>query len=241
MTRLRPADAAGPPSEVPADQVLILFGATGDLARRKLLPGLFHLAAAGMMPARYRIVGSAHPQDAPDADAFRRDVRGALERFGRREVSDDTWGPFAAGLSFAPATAEDPRRLLETLAEVEGELGADVRRLIYLAIPPRAFAPIVEMLGDAKLSERAAVVIEKPFGRDLGSARALNQTLHACFDESQIFRIDHFLGKEAVQNILAFRFANGLFEPVWNRRHVAYVQIDVPEQLTIEGRAGFFE
>ena len=241
LTATSPVDAADVVSAVPDDHVLILFGATGDLARRKLLPGLFHLAVAGMLPAGFRIVGSGRPEDAPDADAFRADVRRALEQFGRREVSDDTWGPFASRLSFAPATAEDPRALLDAITKAEAELGTEVRRLIYLAIPPQAFAPIINMLGDAKLTDRAAVVIEKPFGSDLASARALNQTLHACFDESQIFRIDHFLGKEAVQNIMAFRFANGLFEPVWNRRHVAYVQIDVPEQLTIEGRAAFFE
>jgi glucose-6-phosphate 1-dehydrogenase len=235
------ADAAGAPTGVPDDHVLILFGATGDLAKRKLLPGLFHLAVAGMLPTGYRIVGSGRPEDAPDADAFRSGARRALEQFGRREVTDENWGPFAARLSFAPATAEDPRALLDAIAKAEAELGSDVRRLIYLAIPPSAFAPIINMLGDSKLAHHAAVVIEKPFGSDLASARALNQTLHACFDESQIFRIDHFLGKEAVQNIMAFRFANGLFEPVWNRRHVAYVQIDVPEQLTIEGRAAFFE
>ena len=130
---------------------------------------------------------------------------------------------------------------MQAVAQAEQELGAGVRRLIYLAVPPHAFAPMVQMLGASGLTERARLIIEKPFGSDLASARALNQTLHAVLEESQIFRIDHFLGKEAVQNILAFRFANGLFEPVWNREHVDYVQIDVPEQLTIEGRAGFFE
>jgi glucose-6-phosphate 1-dehydrogenase len=221
--------------------VLILFGATGDLAKRKLLPGLFHLAVAGMLPARYRIVGSGRPEDAPDDAGFRAHVRDALEHFGRREVSDENWGPFAESLSFAPGTAEQPQALLGAVAKAEAELGPQVRRLIYLAVPPQAFAPIIDMLSDSGLTQRTAVVIEKPFGHDVASARALNQTLHRGFDESQIFRIDHFLGKETVQNILAFRFANGLFEPVWNRRHVAYVQIDVPEQLTIEGRARFFE
>jgi len=221
--------------------VLILFGATGDLAKRKLLPGLFHLAVAGMLPAHYRIVGSGRPDDAPDDAGFRAHVRGALEQFGRREVTDETWGPFAASLSFAAATAEQPQALLDAVAKAEADLGPQVHRLVYLAVPPQAFAPIIDMLREADLTERTSVVIEKPFGHDLASARTLNETLHLGFEESQVFRIDHFLGKEAVQNILAFRFANGLFEPVWNRRHVAYVQIDVPEQLTVEGRAGFFE
>jgi glucose-6-phosphate 1-dehydrogenase len=226
---------------VPAEQLLILFGATGDLAKRKLLPGLFHLAEAGLMPARYRIVGSGHPAGAPDTDGFRGHVRAALEEFGRREVTEENWGRFATSLSFASATAEQPQALLDAVAAAEADLGPEVRRLVYLAVPPDAFEPMIDMLRTSKLTERTRVIIEKPFGSDLASARALNRALHRGFEELQIFRIDHFLGKEAVQNILAFRFANGLFEPVWNHRHVAYVQIDVPEQLTIEGRAGFFE
>jgi glucose-6-phosphate 1-dehydrogenase len=242
MTSADPsADASATARVVPDDHVLILFGATGDLAKRKLLPGLFHLAVAGMLPARYRIVGSGQPDDAPDDAGFRAHVRDVLEQYGRREVTDETWGPFAASLSFAAATAEQPQALLDAVAKAEAELGPQVHRLAYLAVPPQAFEPIIDMLREANLTERTSVVIEKPFGHDLPSARTLNETLHRGFEESQIFRIDHFLGKEAVQNILAFRFANGLFEPVWNRRHVAYVQIDVPEQLTIEGRARFFE
>ena len=234
---LTTAASASPPD----DQLLILFGATGDLAKRKLLPGLFHLAVAGMMPANYRIVGSGRPEGAPDADGFRSQVRAALGEFGRRETSDENWQPFARNLSFAAASTEEPQALLDAVAQAERELGGDVQRLIYLAVPPDAFAPIVELLGASGLSERARLIIEKPFGHDFASARMLNNTLHSVFKEEQLFRIDHFLGKEAVQNILAFRFANGLFEPVWNQHHVDYVQIDVPEQLTIEGRAGFFE
>ncbi len=238
------ATAADPLALAPArpeDQVLILFGATGDLAKRKLLPGLFHLAAAGMMPDRYRIVGSGRPDGAPDVEGFRSHVKESLEQFGRKELTDENWAPFAERLSFAPASAEQPDPLVAAVARAEQELGGDLPRLVYLAVPPDAFGAMVSMLGAAGLGDRARLIVEKPFGHDLASARALNQSLHAVLDESQIFRIDHFLGKEAVQNILAFRFANGLFEPVWNRRHVDYVQIDVPEQLTIEGRAGFFE
>ncbi|MGH2866671.1 MAG: glucose-6-phosphate dehydrogenase [Solirubrobacteraceae bacterium] len=225
----------------PEDHVLILFGATGDLAKRKLLPGLFHLAVAGMMPERYRIVGSGRPEGAPDADGFRSHVHAALSEFGRQELTEENWGPFADSLSFAAASAEQPDALVQAVARAEQDLGGEPRRMAYLAVPPAAFGPVVSMIGASGLSDRARLIVEKPFGHDLASARALNQTLHAVFDESQIFRIDHFLGKEAVQNILAFRFANGLFEPAWNRRHVDYVQIDVPEKLTIEGRAGFFE
>jgi len=221
--------------------VLVLFGATGDLAKRKLLPGLFHLALAGMMPERYRIIGSGRIDGAPDNAAFRSRVREALEQFGRRELTVGDWEPFASTLSFAPASAEQPEALVAAVADAERDLGPNARRLLHLAVPPHAFAPMVTMIGSSGLAQRARVIIEKPFGNDLVSARALNRTLHEALEESQIFRIDHFLGKEAVQNILAFRFANGLFEPVWNREHVAYVQIDVPEPLTIEGRAGFYE
>jgi glucose-6-phosphate 1-dehydrogenase len=235
------SDPLVPAPARPEDQVLILFGATGDLAKRKLLPGLFHLAAAGMMPERYRIVGSGRPDGAPDGEGFRSHVKEALGQFGRKELTDETWAPFAERLSFAAASAEQPDALVQAVARAEQELGGDVPRLVYLAVPPDAFGPMVSMLGAAGLSERARLIVEKPFGHDLASARALNQSLHAALEESEIFRIDHFLGKEAVQNILAFRFANGLFEPAWNRRHVDYVQIDVPEQLTIEGRARFFE
>jgi glucose-6-phosphate 1-dehydrogenase len=231
----------GAPPPVPDDQLFILFGATGDLAKRKLLPGLFHLAVAGMVPARYRIVGSGRPEGAPNNDEFRSHVRAAIAEFGRRELTDENWEPFARSLSFAPASAEQPDTLLEAVARAEQELGDDVRRLLYLAVPPDTFAPMVRMLGTCGLTKGARLVIEKPFGSDLASARALNKTLHSVLRESQIFRIDHFLGKEAVQNILAFRFGNGLFESVWNREHIEYVQIDVPERLTIEGRAGFYE
>jgi len=194
-----------------------------------------------MMPAHYRIVGSGRADGAPDVEGFRAQVRDALNEFGRHDLTDENWQPFAEKLSFAPASADQPHALLEQVVRAERELGADVRRLIHLAVPPHAFVPMIEMLGTSGLTERACVIVEKPFGSDLESARALNQTLHGVLEESQVFRIDHFLGKEAVQNILAFRFANGLFEPVWNRGHVDYVQIDVPEHLTIEGRGGFFE
>jgi glucose-6-phosphate 1-dehydrogenase len=156
-----------------------------------------------MMPQHYGIVGSGRPDGAPDAEGFRSHVRDALSSFGRHEVSDETWGPFASRLFFAPASAEQPDALVQVVARAEQELGGGVPRLIYLAVPPDAFAPMVEMLDTCGLTERARLIAEKPFGNDLGSARALNQTLHDALEESQIFRIDHFLDKEAVQNILA--------------------------------------
>ena len=236
---LTPTPTAG--SLVPEDAVLVLFGATGDLARRKLLPGLFHLAVAGLMPRRYRIVGSAPPGGATDTAGFAALVRQALENFGRKEVTDAAWETFGGALSFAPSSDNGLTALAEAVSSAEADLEA-AQRIIYLAVPPAAFIPMIEALGASRLVTRQTkLVIEKPFGAGLDSARQLNAALHKVFEESQIFRIDHFLGKEGVQNILALRFANGLFEPAWNAQHLDYVQIDVPEQLTIEGRGAFYE
>ena len=225
----------------PDDHVIVLFGATGDLAKRKLLPGLFHLASAGLMPRHYRIIGSAPAAYALSDAAFRQHAFDAVSEFGLTPPTGDAWTAFEEALSFGAADPDDPGPLVAALAVAEATLGDRPRRLFHLAVPPVAFPSVVTMLGAAGLAERARMIVEKPFGTDLASARALNQTIHSVFDESQVFRIDHFLGKESVDNILAFRFGNGLFEPIWNREHVAYVQIDVPETLSIEGRAEFFE
>ena len=218
---------------VPDDHIVVLFGGTGDLARRKLLPGLFRLAQAGLLPQHYRIIATSRGEVTDEG--FREFAKVAVEEFGSL-TSSAAWQRFAAKLSFVS---------LETLpaavAHAESELGTGARRLFYLSVPPVAFAGIVSMLGDSGLSENSHVILEKPFGTDLASARALNETVHATFDESCVFRIDHFLGKETVQNILALRFANGIFEPIWNRDHIDHVQIDVPETLSIGTRAAFYE
>ncbi len=223
----------------PDDHVIVMFGATGDLARRKLLPGLFHLAVAGLLPDRYRIIGSAR-RSVTD-EQFREHARASVAEFGISKPAGDEWSTFERALSFAAAKPGDTAALAAAIQRASEDLGGSPRRLFHLAIPPTSFEPTVTMLGAAGLAQRARIIIEKPFGTDLRSARDLNQTLHTVFDESQIFRIDHFLGKESVDNILAFRFANGLFEPVWNRQHISYVQIDVPESLSVEGRAGFYD
>jgi glucose-6-phosphate 1-dehydrogenase len=217
--------------------VIVLFGATGDLARRKLIPGLFHLAQAGLLP-EYRIVGVS--LDDIDDEMFRTMAADACREFARCKVTDDGWGKFASNIHYVPQPA-GAARLGEVVKGLEYELDADARRLHYLSIPPVAADSVVHMLADAGLVERARIIMEKPFGTDLASAKELNATVHQVFDEDQVFRIDHFLGKEAAQNILAFRFANGLFEPIWNRDHIDHVQIDVPETLSVGSRAEFYE
>jgi len=228
----------------PDDHVIVLFGATGDLAKRKLLPGLFHLAAAGLMPRKYRVIGTSPASFAITTEEFRARARQAAQDFCISKPSNEAgcWEDFQQRLSFAAADPGACAALTDEVERAEKEIGGSVRRLFHLAVPPSAFTSVVGMLGDSGLaSAEARVIIEKPFGTDLASAIALGQAVHAVFDESQIFRIDHFLGKESVDNILAFRFANGMFEPVWNRSHIAYVQIDVPETLSIEGRADFYD
>ncbi|MFF3016610.1 glucose-6-phosphate dehydrogenase [Streptomyces sp. NPDC057939] len=235
-----PGSSSGP-EPIPADHVIVLFGATGDLARRKLLPGLFHLARAGLMPGRYRIVGSAPAAEALTDQGFREHARQAVAEFGRSRPEGPAWEAFEACLSFGAADTGAAEPLVAAVREAEAAVGGSPHRLFHLAVPPVAFASVIDLIGATGLARDARVIVEKPFGTDLASARALNATIHAVFDESRVFRIDHFLGKEAVDNILALRFANGLFEPLWNREHISHVQIDVPEHIDIQGRAHFFE
>jgi glucose-6-phosphate 1-dehydrogenase len=236
VDRSETVDSASQASQLDP-HVIVLFGATGDLAARKLLPGLLHLSMSGMMP-EYRIVGSS-TRELSDED-FRQLARDACDRFTSGKISLSQWANFERRLTFI-STSVGPEAFAEHVGRVEAEIGDDVRRLHYLSIPPSADREIIQLLAEAKLVERSRVILEKPFGTDLDSARALNDMLHQVFDEEQIFRIDHFLGKEAAQNILAFRFANGLFEPIWNRDHIDHVQIDVPETLGVDERVGFYE
>jgi len=228
--------SSGPPPLDP--HVIVLFGATGDLAARKLLPGLLHLSMFGMMP-EYRIIGSS-TSDLSDEE-FRQIARNACDTFSTDKISLLQWARFEQRLSFVPTSA-GPEEMATAVHKAESELGGDeVRRLYYLSIPPAADESVIKLIGDADLVEQSRVILEKPFGTDLVSAKALNALLHSIFNEDQIFRIDHFLGKEPVQNILAFRFGNGLFEPIWNRDHIDSVQIDVPETLGVDERVKFYE
>jgi glucose-6-phosphate 1-dehydrogenase len=218
-------------------QVVVLFGATGDLARRKLLPGLYHLSSAGFIPG-CRIIGVS--LDDFGIDEFRIAARSALDEFSSRKVTDSDWEAFANILDYVPLSAGAPA-LKAAVDNAEQTFKGESRRLHYLSVPPSAALSAVRMLGEARLVEHSRIVMEKPFGTDLVSAVSLNSKLHEVFSEEQIFRIDHFLGKEPAQNILAFRFANGLFEPIWNRNFIDHVQIDVPETLGLGQRSAFYE
>ena len=224
----------------PSNRVLVLFGASGDLARRKLFPGFYHLFKAGLMPEDFRIIGSGRHSPGSD-DEFRALVHDALGEHGRMELDDDSWREFSRRLSFVVSSADDGSELADAVTGAESAIGADGDRLVYLSVPPGAMGSMVTMLGATGIADGASLVVEKPFGHDVASARELNAALHDVLPEESIYRIDHFLGKEAAQNILALRFANGIFEPVFNRDHIDYVQIDVPEKLDIQGRASFYE
>jgi glucose-6-phosphate 1-dehydrogenase len=217
--------------------VIVLFGATGDLAKRKLIPGLAYLDQSELAP-NIQVVATSL-EDLTD-DEFRALAKSAIDEFSNHKFSDEQWANFANTLTYVPQSA-GAEALAAAVEEAENRLGADVRRLHYLSVPPKAARAVITMLRDAKLVERSSVVMEKPFGTDLASAVELNDFVHETFDESQIFRIDHFLGKEAALNILAFRFANGLFEPIWNRNFIDHIQIDIPEQLGLDQRANFYE
>jgi glucose-6-phosphate 1-dehydrogenase len=216
---------------------VVLFGATGDLSRRKLLPGLLHLFQTGLM-RDITVVGTS--LDDHDRDSFIDFARQAVEEFGGDDHDTDGWPEFSKLLYWAPGDS-GPAGLRRAIEEAEGERGGDFDRLHYLSVPPKAALSVVHELAEAGLVDHSRIVMEKPFGTDLASARKLNAELHEVFDEQQIFRIDHFLGKEAAQNILAFRFANGLFEPIWHRNHIDHVQIDVPEDLGLDERVNFYE
>ena len=233
-----PSTNTDPGAQIPENQVIVLFGATGDLAKRKLLPGMFHLSQVGLMPKGFRIIGAA--RHGIDVEEFREVARAAIEASGREDMSPPTWNPFAESLRFV-GVGDGYGALADAVASAREELGGEAGVLYYLSLPPAAMAGAIEALGEAGLGHGAKVITEKPFGTDLDSARALNTLLHSVFAERCIYRIDHYLGREAVQNLLALRFANGMFEPVWNRNHIDHVQIDIPETLSIEMRGSFYE
>jgi glucose-6-phosphate 1-dehydrogenase len=230
---------------IPEPGVLVIFGASGDLTKRKLLPALFHLKQNGLLPDKAAIVGVARR---PLGDEFAADMREGIIEFGGVDKSDPQLDDFVKKISYFALNFDDPGHYAALKAELDriaAENGIGNNRLYYLATAPEFFTGIVENLGAQGMAEpehgRAAIVIEKPFGHDLDSARELNHHVNSVFKESQVFRIDHYLGKETVQNILVFRFANGIFEPIWNRNYIEHVQITAAETLGVEGRGPFYE
>jgi glucose-6-phosphate 1-dehydrogenase len=230
---------------IPEPGILVIFGASGDLTRRKLLPALFHLEQQELLPEKFAIVGVARR---PLGNSFAEDMRSGIVEFGGIEASAPKLDDFISRISYLLLRFDHPGDYIGLKAELERiaqEKGIGGRRLFYLATAPEYFTSIIENLGAEGMAQpgqgKVAVVIEKPFGHDLESARELNRQVNAVFNEDQVFRIDHYLGKETVQNILVFRFANGIFEPIWNRNYVDHVQITVAETLGVEGRGPFYE
>jgi glucose-6-phosphate 1-dehydrogenase len=232
---------------VPLPCVVVIFGATGDLTKRKLVPALYALAADGQLPPGFSILGAGRTE--LSTDDFRTAMHEAVGKYGRVPLRDDVWNVFADGMrycSFDLESEDGLRAIRETLEELDRERGTAGNRIFYFSIPPSGFAPLAERLGAEGLSHPpqssfARMVVEKPFGHNLQSARELNSKLHSAFSEEQIFRIDHYLGKETVQNLLVFRFANGIFEPLWNRQYIDHVQITVAENIGVEGRGAYYE
>jgi glucose-6-phosphate 1-dehydrogenase len=228
----------------PGATTLVIFGASGDLTRRKLLPALHHLSRGERLPARFSVVGVART---PLGDeGFRQQLRDSLREFAGVEGEDEVGASLGARMYYLHGELDDPalyQRLRQRLDEIDGADGV----LFYLAIPPSVYATVIEQIGAAGLSALASesgwrrIIIEKPFGTDLATARELNQLVHRHFDEAHVFRIDHYLGKETVQNLLVFRFANGMFEPIWNRRYIDHVQITAAETVGVERRAAYYE
>jgi glucose-6-phosphate 1-dehydrogenase len=223
----------------------VIFGATGDLAQRKLLPAIYNLAVRGLLPNRFAVVGYARTEMSDDE--FRNFARAAVETHSRTPIDDHFWPAFASMLRYHCGGFDDDghfHALAELLEHVDAEQGTEGNRVYYLSTPSSFFPVIVQRMGAARLNRPsgfARIVIEKPFGHDLASAQELAEIVHRAFRERQIYRIDHYLGKETVQNIFAFRFANTIFEPVWNHRYVDHVQITVAEAIGVEHRAAFYE
>jgi glucose-6-phosphate 1-dehydrogenase len=220
--------------------VFVLYGATGDLARRMVLPAFFRLAQAELLPHDWRLIGNGRGE--VSHEDFQARVHDALTEFGPRP-DEGPWEEFCSRLRFAGGgfSADNPGSLLEVFSEAERELGGRPQRVHYFAVPPTAFETLTRGLGRHGLATRSRVIFEKPFGTSLGSFQTLDRAVHQVLTESQVFRIDHFLGKEATQDLHAVRFGNGLFSGVWDRSHLAAVQVDVPEVLDVVDRAEFYD
>src|SRR5579862_440168 len=229
--------------------ILVIFGATGDLTHRKLLPALYNLAIEQPLPAQFTVVGVARRPFSDDE--FREQARESISSFSRRPLNPTIWENFAKGLFYCQSQFDEAAgyaKLGQLLDRLDQERGTQGNRMFYLATPPSFYGTIGELLSSSGVARHsgeatgwARLIVEKPFGHALASARALNQELNKGFTESQIYRIDHYLGKETVQNIMVLRFGNGIFEPIWNRQYIDHVQITVAESIGIEGRADYYE
>jgi glucose-6-phosphate 1-dehydrogenase len=227
----------------PEPCVLVIFGASGDLTRRKLFPALYALALRGLLPEPFAVVGTARTE--LESDEFVAQMEEAVRRHGRDEFRQEVWDGLTACSHYVATDFADDHgldALIALLADLDSSRGTRGNRIHYLAVPPAAFETIVQQVGERRgAGGWTRLIVEKPFGRDLASASALDAHIHRWFREDEVFRIDHYLGKETVQNMLALRFANGIFEPIWNRQFVDHVEITVAESIGIEGRADFYE
>lgn len=239
---------ASDPSAPPAGPcVLVIFGATGDLTKRKLIPALYNLLKAGLLPKEFAVVGLGATEI--DTEMFRKRISDEIQTFATEPVEPEQWKWLAARIYYLAGEFTEQYlydRLRELLPRVDSECGTQGNYLFYLATNPSLFCKAVQMLGAAELTHQnigcwRRVIIEKPFGSDLDSARALNLDIRKVLDEKQIYRIDHYLGKETVQNLLVFRFGNGIFEPIWNRRYIDHIQITVAEEVGVERRGRYYE
>lgn len=229
---------------------LVIYGASGDLAKRKLIPAIYEMAREKLLPEKFALVG--YSRSPMSDDEYRKECSEAVHKFARtKPVHEATWKRIEQGISYVQGdygSEADEARLGEALAKIDQQRGTAGNRLFYLSTPPNTFEPVIECLGKLKLAKRGKqgeswqrIIIEKPFGRDLASARRLNDLLHKYFAEEQVFRIDHYLGKETVQNLLVMRFANSIFEPIWNYKYIDHVQITVSETLGVGTRGGYYD
>jgi len=231
------------PRRAPESCAMVIFGASGDLTKRKIFPALYALACRRLLPERFAVIGAARSNWSDDE--FRDRMESAVREFGRDDFKQEVWDRLAdatryVSMDFADDDRED--KLASLLSEVDEERGTRANRVYYFAVPPDAMPTIVRELGERRQAEGwVRLIIEKPFGHDLTSARDLTSLISTHFTEEEVFRIDHYLGKETVQNMLALRFANGIFEPIWNRQFIDHVQITVSETMGIEGRAGYYD